>query len=291
MFQGSIVAIIPPWKNGKFDRDAFAKLIEFQIENGTSAIVPCGTTGESATMSHEEHREVIAFTVQQVRRRVPVIAGTGSNSTAEALDLTLHARKLGADAALLISPYYNKPVQEGIYQHYKKIAEECAIPLVVYNCPGRTGSTISPDTVARLSEVPNIVAYKDAVGSIDHTSEVAVKCGITVLSGNDSMNLPILAVGGKGAISVLANIAPRATADLCNAALAGKWGKALEMHKKLFHISGTLFVESNPIPVKAGVEMLGLCGPEIRLPLTPATDSTKEKLRKAMKEIGLRLEA
>jgi 4-hydroxy-tetrahydrodipicolinate synthase len=289
MFQGSIVAIVTPWKNGKFDKDAFANLVEFQIENGTSAIVPVGTTGESATMSYEEHHEVVEFCIQQVRGRVPVIAGAGSNSTSEALELTLHAKKVKADGALLLSPYYNKPMQEGIYQHYKTIAENAQIPMVVYNCPGRTGSTISPDTVARLSEVPNIVAYKDAVGSIDHTTEVACKCGITILSGNDSMNMPIMAVGGKGAISVLANIAPRQTADLCGAALAGKWDEARALHKKLYHISQTLFIESNPIPVKAGVAMLGKCGPELRLPLTPASDATKEKLRKAMVEIGIRL--
>ncbi len=287
MFQGSIVAIITPWKEGALDRDAFADLVEFQIENGTSAIVPCGTTGESATMTHEEHREVIHFTLERVAGRVPVIAGTGSNSTAEALDLTKKAKELGADAALLISPYYNKPTQEGIYQHYKAIAEAAAIPLVVYNCPGRTGSTISVDTVARLSEVPGIVALKDAVGDIDYTSAVVSKCGITVLSGNDSMNLPIIGLGGAGAISVLANIAPRATADLCGAALAGDTAKALELHKKYFHLCQTLFVESNPIPVKAAAEMMGLVGPELRMPLVGITDGAREILRAAMQEVGL----
>ncbi|HBF34793.1 TPA: 4-hydroxy-tetrahydrodipicolinate synthase [Candidatus Sumerlaeota bacterium] len=287
MFQGSITAIITPFKNGKFDKDAFANLIEYQIANGTTAIVPCGTTGESATMSHAEHHEVIAFAVEQVRHRIQVIAGTGSNSTSEALDLTIAARDLGADAALLISPYYNKPMQEGIYLHYTTIAQQSKIPLVVYNCPGRTGSTISPDTVARLSEVPGIVAYKDAVGSIDHTSEVISKCGITVLSGNDSMNLPIIAVGGKGSISVLANFAPRANADLCNAALEGRWCEALELHKKYFNLSQTLFIESNPIMVKAACEMMGLCGGEIRMPLTPAADTNRAKLRASMQAVGL----
>lgn len=285
--RGSIVAIITPWKNGALDKEAMARLIEFQIENGTAAIVPCGTTGESATMTHAEHHEVVRFTVEQVRGRVPVIAGTGSNATAEALDLTNKARELGADAALLISPYYNKPTQEGIFQHYKKIALETKMPLVVYNCPGRTGSTISPDTIARLSEVPGIAAYKDAVGSIDHTSEVVTKCGITVLSGNDSMNLPIIAMGGQGAISVVANVAPRAMADLCGAALAGDWKRALELHKKYFQICQTLFIESNPIPVKAAAAMMGLCGPEIRLPLVALSDAAQPKVRAAMAAVGL----
>jgi 4-hydroxy-tetrahydrodipicolinate synthase len=287
MFQGSIVAIVTPWKDGKLDKEAFANLIEYQIENGTSAIVPCGTTGESATMTHAEHQEVIAFTVKQVRKRVPVIAGTGSNATHEAVDLTLKAKEAGADAALLISPYYNKPTQEGIYQHYKTIARDCAFPLVVYNCPGRTGSSVRPDTVARLSELPEIVALKDAEGDLDYTSEVASKCGVTILSGNDSLNLPIMAVGGKGAISVLANVAPRASADLCQAMLDGKFAKALELHKRLFHLNKTLFIESNPIPVKAGVEMMGLCGPEIRMPLMPITDASRAKLRAAMEAVGL----
>jgi 4-hydroxy-tetrahydrodipicolinate synthase len=287
MFQGSIVAIITPWKNAQFDKEAMAELIEFQIQHGTAGIVPCGTTGESATMSHEEHREVIRFTVEEVRGRVPVIAGTGSNSTAEALDLTMAAKQLGADGALLISPYYNKPTQEGIYQHYKMIAEETGMPLVVYNCPGRTGSSVSPDTVARLSEVPGIVALKDAEGSIDYTSAVVSKCGIAVLSGNDSMNLPIIALGGKGAISVLANVAPRATSDLVNAALARDWDKALALHKKYFALCQALFIESNPIPVKAAAEMMGLCGGEIRMPLMTITDAARAKLRAAMHDAGL----
>lgn len=287
MFKGSIVAIITPWKNGNVDRDSLANLIEFQIENGTSAIVPCGTTGESATMSHAEHAEVVEFTVKQVAGRVQVIAGTGSNCTREALDMTKKAKELGADAALLISPYYNKPTQEGIFQHYKKINDEAGIPLVLYNCPGRTGSCISVDTVVRLNELSNVVALKDAVGSIDYTSEVVSKCDILLLSGNDSMNLPIIGLGGKGCISVLANIAPRATADLCQAALNGEWDKALALHKKYFNLCQTLFVESNPIPVKAAAEMMGLVGPEVRMPLVPITDGARARLRASMENVGL----
>jgi 4-hydroxy-tetrahydrodipicolinate synthase len=287
MFKGSIVAIVTPWKNGKLDKDAFAKLIEFQIENGTSAIVPCGTTGESATMDYPEHHEVVAFTIERVKGRVPVIAGTGSNSTSEAISLTRKAKELGADAALLLSPYYNKPMQEGLYQHYKSVAEAVAIPQIVYNCPGRTGSSVSPDTVARLSKIPNIVALKDAVGSIDYTSEVASKCDITILSGNDSMNLPIIALGARGSISVLANVAPRASADLCQAALDRDWDKALALHKQYFDLCQTLFVESNPIPVKAALEMMGLIGPELRLPLTPISEANRARLRASMEKVGL----
>lgn len=287
MFQGSYCAIITPWKNGEFDRDTFANLVEFQISNGTKGIVPVGTTGESATMTHREHEEAIAFTVEQVRGRVPVVAGTGSNATAEALSLTRRAKEMGADGALLISPYYNKPTQEGLYQHYRYIAERVSIPMVVYNCPGRTGSSVRPETIARLSKVPNIVALKDAEGSIDYTSEVASLCDINILSGNDSMNLPIIALGGKGAISVLANIAPRATADLVDQALAGHWAEALVLHKKWFKMCQTLFVESNPIPVKAAAEMMGLCGGEVRMPLVAIGDANREKLRKAMAEVGL----
>ena len=287
MFEGSIVAIVTPWENDALDRDALAKLVEFQIEGGTSAIVPCGTTGESATMTHDEHHEVIAFTIEQVRGRVPVIAGTGSNATAEAIDLTAKAKELGADAALLISPYYNKPSQEGIYQHYRAIAEAVDIPLIVYNCPSRTGSNVLPATVARLSELRNIVALKDAADDVEYTSEVVTSCDITVLSGADSKNFPILALGGRGVISVLANIAPRATADMCEAALAGDMARALAVHKKYYRLSNAIFLEGNPVSIKAGVEMMGLIGPEVRAPLVPMTDAGRTKLRVAMEEVGL----
>lgn len=287
MFQGSIVAIITPWKDGKLDRDALAKLIDFQIEKGTSALLPCGTTGESATMTYKEHEEVIQFTVEQARNRVPVIAGTGSNSTSEALELTNRAKELGADAALLISPYYNKPTQTGIYQHYAYLAEETDFPLIMYNCPGRTGSSISPDTVARLSELPRIVGLKDATGDIDYTSEVLVQCDIPIYSGNDSMNLPIMALGGKGAVSVLANVAPQAVADLCQAALDRNWDKALALHKQYYGLCKTLFVESNPIPIKAACEMMGLCGPEIRMPMTPLTEANRSKVKNALEALEI----
>ncbi len=286
-FSGSIVAIVTPFRGGKFDRDAYADLIEFQIENGTGGIVPMGTTGESATLSHDEHREVIQTCVEVVAKRVPVIAGTGSNSTTEALSLTEAAKKAGADAALLITPYYNKPTQEGLYLHYKTIAESVDLPLVVYDCPGRTGVMIKPETVARLAEIPTIVALKDAVGDMDHTSRIRTLCDITILSGNDSLNLPILSLGGRGAISVLANIVPRATSDLIAAFLKGDAKKAEEIHRRYFPLCQTLFIESNPIPVKAALEMMGKISAEIRPPMCQITEASRAILRRDMEAVGL----
>jgi len=287
MFSGSIVAIVTPLRGGKLDRKAFAELIEFQIANGTSAIVPAGTTGESATLTHEEHKEVVKACIEAVNKRVPVIAGAGSNSTAEALDLTRAAKALGADASLHITPYYNKPTQDGLYRHFKTIVDEVDLPLILYNCPSRTGVSLAPETVARLSELRNIVALKDAEGSVDYTSAVRSLCDITILSGNDSLNLPILAVGGKGAISVLANIAPRAVADLIGAFLNGDAKKAEQLHRKYFPLCKSLFIESNPIPVKAALEMMGKIGPELRPPLYPISDKGREVLRRDMKAVGL----
>lgn len=285
--KGSIVAIATPFRDGRIDEPAFRRLIEFQIENGTAGIVPCGTTGESATLSHTEHAELIRLTIEAVKGRVPVIAGAGSNCTAEALALTRGAKEAGADAALLLTPYYNKPTQMGLYHHYRQIAESVDIPLVIYNCPGRTGVSIASETVIRLAELKNIVAVKDATGNIDWTSEVCGGCDLTVLSGDDSAILPHIAIGAKGVISVLANVAPRATADLVAKALAGDLAGARALHHQYFRLMKTLFVESNPIPVKAALEMMGLIGPEIRMPLTELSAPAREKLRGALKEVGL----
>lgn len=285
--QGSIVAIVTPFRNGRIDEAAFERLIEFQIAEGTAGIVPCGTTGESATMSHAEHEELIKRTIKLVNGRVPVIAGTGSNCTEEALHLTKAAKEAGADAALLITPYYNKPTQAGLYAHYRAIAEAVDIPLVVYNCPGRTGVSIAPETVIRLAELKNIAAVKDATGNLDWTSEVCGGCDVTVLSGDDSLALAHIAVGAKGVISVLANVAPRATADLINYALAGDLAKARELHLKYFKLMKALFLESNPIPAKAALEMMGMIGPEIRLPLVAMGEGTRAKLNEALKGVGL----
>lgn len=286
-FTGSIVAIITPFREGQIDTEAFRRLIEFQIEGGTTGIVPCGTTGESATLCHQEHEDLVRLTVEAVAGRVPVIAGTGSNSTREALRLTRAAKEAGADAALLITPYYNKPTQQGLYEHYRAVAEEVDLPLVVYNCPGRTGVSIAPETLFRLAELKNIVAVKDATGSMDWTSEVCGGCDLTVLSGDDSAAVPQIAVGAQGVISVLANVAPRATADMIGKALAGDYAGARAIHHQYFRLIKTLFIESNPIPVKAAAELMGLVGPELRLPLVPIADAHRATLREAMKAVGL----
>lgn len=287
MLTGSIVAIVTPFKGGKFDRNTYADLIEFQIANGTSGIVPVGTTGESSTLDYEEHHAVIRACVEIVAKRVPVIAGAGSNSTAEAIALTKEAKESGADASLHITPYYNKPTQEGLYRHYKAIVEAVDLPLIVYDCPGRTGVKVLPETVARIAELPNIAAVKDAVGDLDHTSAIRALCDIPILSGNDSLNLPIIAVGGVGAISVMANIAPRASADLVGAALRGDFATAEKIHRQYFALNKVLFIESNPIPVKAALHMMGKITDEIRPPLCPMSDKNKEALRKEMVKVGL----
>ncbi|MFZ3064760.1 MAG: 4-hydroxy-tetrahydrodipicolinate synthase [Nitrospirota bacterium] len=289
MFKGSMVAIVTPFKNGKIDEKALGDLIEFQISNGTDGIVPCGTTGESATLSYEEHNRVIEFTVEAVKRRVPVIAGTGSNSTDEAVMLTKHAKKAKADAALLITPYYNKPTQEGLYRHYKKIAEDVDIPLVLYNVPGRTGVNMLPQTVARLSEIKNIAAIKEATGSLQQISETIQLCGdnIAVLSGDDFTALPTYAVGGKGVISVTANIIPKDMSAMWDAFEKGDLKEANRLHYKTFNLHGLMFCETNPIPVKTALSLMGKCTAEFRLPLCQMSDANLEKLKKGLKEYGL----
>lgn len=289
MFTGSLVAIVTPFKKGRVDERALGDLIEFQIANGTDGIVPCGTTGESATLSHEEHHRVIAFTIETVRRRVPVIAGTGSNSTDEAIALTRHAKQAGADGALLITPYYNKPMQEGLFRHYKAVAEAVDIPIVLYNIPGRTSVNMVPATVARLAGIRNIVAIKEGSGSLQQVSEIIQVCGdrITVLSGDDALTLPMLAVGAKGVITVTANIAPADMAAMVDAFAAGRLDEAKRLHYKLYPLFTALFYETNPIPVKEALAMMGKIDGEIRLPLSPMAADTREKLARVMKECGL----
>jgi 4-hydroxy-tetrahydrodipicolinate synthase len=289
MFTGSIVAIVTPFKKGRVDEKTLGDLIEFQIANGTDGIVPCGTTGESATLSHDEHNRVIAFTIEAVRRRVPVIAGTGSNSTEEAIALTRHAKKAGADGALLITPYYNKPMQEGLFRHYKAVAEAVDIPIVLYNIPGRTSVNMAPATVARLAAVRNITAIKEGSGSVQQVSEIIQACGdrITVLSGDDALTLPMLAVGAKGVITVTANIAPADMAAMMDAYAAGRHQEATRLHYKLYPLFTALFYETNPIPVKEALAMMGKIDGEIRLPLSPMASDTREKLARVMKEYGL----
>jgi 4-hydroxy-tetrahydrodipicolinate synthase len=289
MFRGSIVAIVTPFKDGKIDEKAFRDLIEFQINNGTDGIVPCGTTGESATLSHEEHEKIIGLTIEAVNGRVPVIAGTGSNNTAEAARLTRHAKKAGANAALLITPYYNKPTQEGLYQHYRKVAEEVDIPIILYNVPGRTGVNMLPETVARLAEIKNIVGIKEATGDLKQISDVISICpkDFLLLSGDDFTVYPTLAIGGHGVISVVANVAPKDMADLCDAYFAGDMKKASELHYRLLPLNGAMFYETNPIPVKTALSLMGKVSGEMRLPLCSISEGNLNKLKKVMKDYGL----
>ncbi len=289
MFTGSLVAIVTPFKNGRVDERALGDLIEWQIANGTDGIVPCGTTGESATLSHEEHQRVIAFTVEAVKRRVPVIAGTGSNCTDEAIALTRHANRVGADGALLITPYYNKPTQEGLFRHFKAVAESADIPIVLYNIPGRTGVNLLPATVARLTSVPNIVAIKEGSGAVQQASDIVQMCGdrITVLSGDDPLTLPMMAVGAKGVITVTANIAPADMARLVDAFAEGRIEEARQLHFQLSPLFAALFLETNPIPVKAALGMMGKIEEELRLPLCPMGQENRDKLARVMKEYGL----
>jgi len=287
MFSGSLCAIITPFKGGTIDEESLKKLVEFQIENGTRGIVPCGTTGESATLSHEEHRHVIDIVLKQSDGRVPVIAGTGSNSTNEALELTRYAKEDGAAGALLITPYYIKPTQEGLYRHYRRIADEVELPQILYNVPGRTGVSIHPETVERLSSHPNIVAIKDATGSLDYASEIRSRCDLTILSGNDSLNLPLLSIGAKGAISVAANVIPDLVSSMIDSFLSGKPEEAGEIHRRIFPLVKALFVETNPIPVKGALEMMGKISGEIRMPLTPLSDKGLPVLRAEMERLEL----
>jgi len=289
MFKGSIVAIVTPFKGGEVDEEAYRELIEFQIENNTSAIVPCGTTGESATLNIEEHNRVVDIAIDAVNKRVPVIAGTGGNSTSEAIELTAHAKKAGADATLQVTPYYNKPTQEGLYLHFKAIADAVALPQVLYNVPGRTSVNMLPETVARLAKFPEIVAIKEASGDIGQMAEIVRLAGedITLISGDDNLTLPILSIGGKGVISVVANIVPRDTADMLTAWEDGNYKKAKDFFFKLFPLCQAMFYETNPVPVKTSLALMGKIRDELRLPLAPMAPANLEKLKKALKSYGV----
>jgi 4-hydroxy-tetrahydrodipicolinate synthase len=289
MFSGAIVAIVTPFKEGKVDEKSLRELIEFQIKNGTDGIVPCGTTGESSTLSHEEHDRVIEITVDAVKKRVPVIAGTGSNSTDEALRLTKHAYEAGADGALSVCPYYNRPTQEGLYQHFKIIAESVPIPIVPYNIPSRTGVNLMPETVARLAKISNIVGIKEASGSLKQMQDVISLCGekFAVLSGDDFFTFPLLSIGGRGVISVVSNIVPAEMAAMIDAFKAGDIKKAVKMHHKLVPLVDALFIETNPVPVKAALSMMGKISYDVRLPMYKMSDSNYEKLKGVMKNYGL----
>ncbi len=289
MFKGSIVAIVTPFKNGKFDEKAYSRLIEWHIAQGTHGIVPCGTTGEASTLDFKEHYRVIEVAVKTARKRIPIIAGTGANSTDEAIDLTKKAKRLGADGALLVTPYYNKPTQEGLYRHYKAVAEAVNIPIILYNVPGRTAVNMLPSTVARLAEIKNIVAIKEATGDMKQSSELIRLCGdrIAVLSGDDFTTLTQLALGGRGAISVTANIAPKDSADMFNAWERGDLETARKLHYKLEPLNSAMFIETNPIPVKTALAMMGKIKEEFRLPLCEMSQANKEKLKNALKNAKL----
>jgi len=288
MFAGAMVALITPFHDGEVDLETLDELVEFQLEHGIDAIVPVGTTGESPTLSHAEHKQVIERVVKTVARKVPVIAGAGSNSTAEAIELTDFAKKVGADATLQVCPYYNKPTQEGFYQHFKAIAEEVDLPMVLYNIPGRCGAGLTSQTVARLAELENVVAIKEASGNLDMVSEIASACDITILSGDDSLTLPIAAVGGKGVISVVANIVPADVKAMTDLILQGDFVQARRWHQKLFPLAKSMLtLASNPIPIKAAMSMLEMASEEVRLPLTPLDEAKKADLARVMKEYGL----
>ena len=289
MFTGALVALVTPFSDGQVDYETLDELVEFHLKSGTDGIVPVGTTGESPTLSYEEHKAVVERVVSIVDGQIPVIAGTGSNSTAEAIELTEHARKVGADASLQVCPYYNKPTQEGFYQHFAAIAEEVDIPLVLYNIPGRCGGTgLCIDTIERLSKLETIVAVKEATGSLDLASEIALRTNLTLLSGDDSLTLPIAAVGGKGVISVVANIVPADVKAMTDLILEGDFASARKWHQKLFALSKNMLgLATNPIPVKAAMAMLEMCSDELRLPMTPLTDAEKAKLHKCLTDYGL----
>jgi 4-hydroxy-tetrahydrodipicolinate synthase len=290
MIKGSLVALITPFKDGKVDYETLESLIEFHIQKGTDGLVPCGTTGESATLTHKEHEEVIDFVVKKVKGRIPVIAGTGSNSTKEAIELGLAAKKSGADAHLSIVPYYNKPTQEGLYQHFKAIAEAVDLPMILYNVPGRTGLNMTPETVGRLSRIKNIIGIKEATGDLKQATEIMenVSSGFLLFSGDDFVNLPLLSIGGVGAISVTANILPVELSSMFKYYEKGDIQKAREIHFSLYPFHRMMFIETNPIPVKTAAYYMGLIpNLEFRLPLCPLKKENEEKLKNFLKERNL----
>jgi len=288
MFEGSMVALVTPFKkDGQIDKNRIKPLIEFHVSKGTDVIVPCGCTGEAATLTHDEQMEIIRYVIETVAGRLKVIAGTGSNSTAEALHLTQYAKEVGADGALMITPYYNKPTPAGQYEHYKTVAEKVKIPIVLYNVPSRTGISIAPETVAKLNKIDNIVAIKEASGSLDQVSNILNLCDITVLSGDDSLTLPIMSIGGKGVISVVANVVPEMVADLVHSFLNGDAAQAMQAHRRIFPLCKAMFYETNPIPVKRALSLMGMIENRLRLPLVPMSEENEARLKKVLRDFGL----
>ncbi len=285
-FRGSIVPIVTPFKNGEINREKLRELIEFHIENGTDGIVPCGTTGESATLTHEEHREIIKLVVEAVAKRIPVIAGVGSNCTRESIEFAKYAELVGADGALSITPYYNKPTQEGLYAHFRAISNSISIPIILYNVPSRTAVNITPETVCKLVEdCPNIVGIKEATGDMKQQSKIMDLCHgrITLLSGDDFTVLPTLSIGGKGVISAVANVAPSDMANLIRRFEEGNLQEAISLQYKLLPLCEAMFIETNPVPVKEALAMMGIISPEVRLPLVPLIETNREKVRNVLR--------
>jgi 4-hydroxy-tetrahydrodipicolinate synthase len=289
LFAGVTVAIVTPFKNGEVDWDDLGKLVDWHCEQGTDALAPCGTTGESPTLTHDENERVVAFVCERARGRTKVMAGTGSNSTAEAIRMTKAAKKAGANGTLQVGPYYNKPSQEGYFRHFTTIADTCDLPVVVYNIPGRTGSNILPETIARMAEKsPKIVAVKEATGSLDQASQIGALCDVTILSGDDSLTLPLMSIGGKGVVSVVGNIVPRDMMALVKAFAAGKFEEALQWHRKLFPLCrDMLSVSTNPIPLKAAMKLLGRGNGEMRLPMCPLDSASEAKVKQTLVNYGL----
>ncbi len=288
MFSGTLTALITPFRNGEVDVEALEGLVEFQIQQGVSGLVPCGTTGETPCLSEEEDRLVVETVVRVANGRVPVIAGTGSNSTDMAIRYTKMAEEVGANGSLQVAPYYNKPTQEGLYRHFATIAENTSLPIILYNIPSRTGVTISAETTARLAEIPNIVGTKEATHSMDLASDIRRLCGeeFCILSGDDSLTLPIMALGGRGVISVASNVAPAAVSELTKALLDGDYGRGRELHYELLPLFRALFIETNPIPVKTAASLLGLCSDEMRLPMQPMGGENLRRLREVLEQKG-----
>jgi 4-hydroxy-tetrahydrodipicolinate synthase len=289
-FQGSFVAMVTPFRNGAIDEAKVRQLVELHVASGTDGLIPCGTTGESPTLTHDEHRRLIDLVLEQAAGRITVVAGTGSNSTAEAVDLTRHAERAGAHGALVVNPYYNKPTQEGLYRHFRAVAESAALPILVYNIQSRTAVNVETDTLARLArDCKNIVGVKEASGSLDQMSQVIQACGpdFAVLSGDDNVTLPLMAIGGRGVVSVIANILPRETSELTHAALEEDWKRARELHHRLFPLARAAFLETNPIPIKEAMAMAGMIEPEFRLPMCRMSDANRARLRAVLELYGL----
>ncbi len=287
LIEGSMVALVTPFRNGKVDEPGLRRLLQMHRKARTDVIVPAGTTGESATLSHEEHRRIMSMVVEYLKGETTVVCGAGSNNTEEALGLIRHAKTIGADGVLVVTPYYNRPTQEGLYRHYAYLAGKVDIPFILYNVPGRTGVSLAPQTVARLAKIPNIVAIKEASGNLDQADQILDLCGITVISGEDSLTMPLMAIGAKGVISVTANVVPDLMRQMVHAMFNGNYEEGRELHRKLYPLSKILFVETNPIPVKTALGMMGIIRPELRMPLCEMAKENQKKLKEVLKGLGL----